>query len=175
MLFGEYVPWPFGWLTRKISTEAGDFAAGSRVVVSPVGTHKIGAFICYESVFPEFVREFVANGAEVLFNISNDGWFGRSAARQQHLDILRMRAAENRRWVLRATNDGITATIDSAGRLRGMLPSYTEATSYSGFRYISEKTFYTRHGDWFAWLCAAIAAAGLAVTRDWYGKNRESE
>ena len=175
VLFGEYVPWPFGWLTRKISTEAGDFAAGSRVVVSPVGTHKIGAFICYESVFPEFVREFVANGAEVLFNISNDGWFGRSAARQQHLDILRMRAAENRRWVLRATNDGITATIDSAGRLRGMLPSYTEATSYSGFRYISEKTFYTRHGDWFAWLCAAIAAAGLAVTRDWYGKNRESE
>jgi apolipoprotein N-acyltransferase len=163
--FGEYVPWPFGWLTRKISTEAGDFAAGSRVVVSPVGAHKIGAFICYESVFPGFVREFVDHGAEVLFNISNDGWFGRSAARMQHVEILRMRAAENRRWILRATNDGITATIDSAGRLRGMLPSYTEATSYSGFRYTSEKTFYTRHGDWFAWLCAAIAVMAVFATR----------
>ena len=159
--FGEFVPWPFGWLTRKISTEAGDFAAGTRVVVSPVGAHKIGAFICYESVFPGFVREFVAKGAEVLFNISNDGWFGRSAARMQHLDILRMRAAENGRWILRATNDGITATIDSAGRVRGALPSYVQATSYSGFRYISEETFYTRHGNWFAWLCGLIAVAGL--------------
>ena len=111
VLFGEFVPWPFGWLTRKISTEAGDFAAGSRVVVSPVGKHKIGAFICYESVFPGFVRKFVAGGANVLFNISNDGWFGQSAARPQHLNIVRMRAAENRRWILRSTNDGITATI----------------------------------------------------------------
>jgi apolipoprotein N-acyltransferase len=166
--FGEYVPWPFGWLTRKISTEAGDFAAGSRVVVSPVGAHKLGAFICYESVFPGFVGEFVNRGAEVLFNISNDGWFGRSAARQQHLEILRMRAAENRRWILRATNDGVTATIDSAGRLRGSLPSYTEATSLNGFRYTSEKTFYTRHGDWFAWLSAMIAAIGLAAGRGWH-------
>ena len=159
--FGEFVPWPFGWLTHKISTEAGDFAAGTRAVVSPVSAHKIGAFICYESVFPGFVREFVANGAEVLLNISNDGWFGRSAARLQHLEILRMRAAENNRWILRATNDGITATIDSAGRLRGALPSYVQATSYSGFRYRSEETFYTRHGNWFVWLCAVIAAAGL--------------
>ena len=94
----------------------------ARVVVSPVGGHKLGTFICYESVFPNFVRRFVADGAEVLFNISNDGYFGKSAARQQHLEIVRMRAAENRRWILRATNDGITATIDPAGRLRGTLP-----------------------------------------------------
>ncbi|MGP8247110.1 MAG: apolipoprotein N-acyltransferase [Bryobacteraceae bacterium] len=163
--FGEYVPYPFGWLTRKISTEAGDFAAGSRMVVSPVGAPQIGAFICYESVFPGFVREFVDHGAEVLFNISNDGWFGRSAARLQHLEILRMRAAENRRWILRATNDGITAAIDSAGRLRAGLLSYTEATLPANFRYISEKTFYTRHGDWFAWFSAAIAVIGLAAAR----------
>jgi apolipoprotein N-acyltransferase len=95
--FGEFVPWPFGF-ANKISTEIGDFAAGSRVVVSPVvtqesGTHKIGTFICYESVFPGFVRKFAAGGAEVLFNISNDGWFGRSAAREQHLSMVRMRAA----------------------------------------------------------------------------------
>jgi apolipoprotein N-acyltransferase len=158
--FGEFVPWPFGF-AKKISTETGDFVPGKRVVVSPVGTHRIGAFICYESVFPNFVRKFAASGAEVLFNLSNDGWFGKSAARYQHLSIVRMRAAENRRWILRATNDGVTATIDSAGRLRGTVPMFTEATSITGFNYISDQTVYTRWGDWFPLLCAVIAAACL--------------
>jgi apolipoprotein N-acyltransferase len=165
--FGEFVPWPLGLLARKISTEAGDFAAGQRAVVSPVGNHQIGTFICYESVFPNFVRKFAAGGAEVLFNISNDGWFGQSAARQQHLDIVRMRAAENRRWILRSTNDGITATIDPAGRLRGTLPLHVEGTSYTGFSYIPERTVYTRWGDWFALLCATIMVMGLVA--DWVG------
>jgi apolipoprotein N-acyltransferase len=160
--FGEFVPWPFGF-AKHISTEVGDFAAGRQVVVSPVGEHRIGTFICYESVFPNFVRNFAAHGAEVLINISNDGWFGKSAARLQHLSIVRMRAAENRRWVLRSTNDGITATIDSAGRLRGMLPLFTEATSYTGFDYISDQTVYTRWGDWFPLLCAALVVLFLVA------------
>jgi len=163
--FGEFVPWPFRAIVSKVSTEAGDFQAGREAVVSPLDGHKIGAFICYESAFPNFVRQFAAHGAEVLFNISNDSWFGNSAARYQHLLLVRMRAAENRRWILRSTNDGITATIDSAGRLRGMLPLYTQATSYTGFTYIPEQTFYTQHGDWFAWLCGAMAIAGLVVSR----------
>ena len=157
--FGEFVPWPLGFLASKISTETGDFAAGKRVVVSPVDGHRIGAFICYESAFPNFVRKFADGGADVLFNISNDGWFGHSAARWQHLSMVRMRAAENRRWILRSTNDGITATIDSAGRMRGSLPLYVQATSYTGFNYDSDKTFYTRFGDWFPLLCATIALA----------------
>ena len=161
--FGEFVPWPFRAIVAKISTEAGDFEAGKRVVVSAVDGHRIGAFICYESVFPNFVRQFAAQGAEALFNISNDGWFGKSAARYQHLLIVRMRAAENRRWILRSTNDGITATIDSAGRLRGELPLYEQATSYTGFNYETVQTYYTRHGDWFAWVCGAIAALGLGA------------
>ena len=160
--FGEFVPWPFGF-ANKISTEVGDFAAGRRVVVSPVDGHQIGGFICYESVFPNFVRKFAAGGAEVLYNISNDGWFGKSAARQQHLTIVRMRAAENRRWILRSANDGITGTIDPAGRLRGTLPLYTQATSYTGFTYIAEQTFYTRLGDWFPVLCAVLAVLALVV------------
>jgi apolipoprotein N-acyltransferase len=150
---------------NKISTELGDFVPGQRVVVSPVGDHKIGAFICYESVLPNFVRQFAAGGAEVLVNISNDGWFGKSAARYQHLEMVRMRAAENRRWILRSTNDGITATIDSAGRLRGTLPLYVEATSYTGFTYISERTPYTRYGNWFVAVCALLAAMGLLAER----------
>jgi apolipoprotein N-acyltransferase len=158
--FGEFVPWPFGF-ANKISTEIGDFVPGKRVVVSPIGNHLGGAFICYESVFPNFVRKFAADGAEVLFNISNDGWFGKSAARQQHLSMVRMRAAENRRWILRATNDGITATIDSAGRLRGTLPLYTAATSLTGFTYIAEHTVYTNWGDWFPLVCATVALLAL--------------
>jgi len=162
--FGEFVPWPLGF-ANKISTEVGDFAAGTRVVVSPAGAHKIGTFICYESAFPNFVRQFAAQGAEVMFNISNDGWFGKSAAREQHLSIVRMRAAENRRWILRSTNDGITATIDSAGRMRGSLPKYIEATSYTGFSYESALTLYTRWGDWFPFLCAMLAVMSLLGTR----------
>ncbi len=162
--FGEFVPWPFDFI-KRITTEAGDFTPGTQVVVSPIDGHKIAAFICYESVFPNFVRRFVADGAEVLFNISNDGYFGRSAAREQHLEIVRMRAAENRRWILRSTNDGITATIDPAGRLRGSLPLYVEAASRTGFSYIQARTFYTRYGDWFPILCAAVTVALLIFTR----------
>jgi len=161
--FGEFVPWPFDFI-KRITTEAGDFVPGTRVVVSPVDGHKIGTFICYESVFPNFVRRFVADGAEALFNLSNDGYFGKSGARYQHLEIVRMRAAENRRWILRSTNDGITATIDPAGRLRGSLPPYIEAASRTGFSYIQERTFYTRFGDWFPILCAVAALSLLALT-----------
>jgi apolipoprotein N-acyltransferase len=154
--FGEFVPWPFHYLADKVSSEVGDFEAGHHVVVSPVGKHRIGAFICYESVFPGFVRKFAAGGAEALFNLSNDGWFGQSAARRQHLNIVRMRAAENRRWILRATNDGITAVIDPAGRIRGSMAPNTRAAYYAGFSYISAQTVYTRFGDWFAALCLLI-------------------
>jgi apolipoprotein N-acyltransferase len=159
--FGEFVPWPFGF-ANKISTEVGDFVPGDKVVVLPVADHKISTFICYESVFPNFVRQFAADGAELLVNVSNDSWFGRSAARVQHLKIVRMRAAENRRWLLRSTNDGITATIDPAGRLLGTLPNYVESASRTAYSYIKDTTFYTRHSDWFAIVCAIFAAGVLA-------------
>src|SRR5580692_2425673 len=96
--------------------------------------------------------QFAGNGAEVLFTISK---------REQHLAIVRMRAAENWRWVLRAANDGITATIDPAGRVLGRLPLYTEATSYTGFNFLSTHRVYTRFGDGFVAVCAAVAVAGL--------------
>ena len=157
--FGEFVPWPFSSIVKKISTEAGDYVPGNRVVVMPLDGHRFSTFICYESVFPNFVRQFVANGAELLINISNDSWYGTSAARQQHLKIVRMRAAENRRWLLRSTNDGITGTIDPAGRLLGTLPNYIESASRTGYSYVKETTFYTRYGDWFPMVCAVISAA----------------
>jgi len=159
--FGEFVPWPFGAIAKKVSTEAGSFEPGRNVVVSQLGDHRIGTFICYESVFPGYVRRFVASGAEVLFNISNDSWYGTSAARNQHLLIVRMRAAENQRWIVRATNDGITAAIDPAGRVVRSAAEREELAVRLPFSYRKELTFYTRFGDWFVALCAVIAAACL--------------
>jgi apolipoprotein N-acyltransferase len=158
--FGEYVPKVFSFVNR-ITQEAGDFAPGNRLVVFPADGHRLGVFICYESVFPAEVRQFVKNGANVLFNLSNDGYFGQSAAREQHLEIARMRAVENRRWLLRVTNDGITAAIDPAGRITQRLPMYREAVARMDYSYINETTLYTEHGDWFAWGCLLAGAVAL--------------
>ena len=162
--FGEFVPWPFGLVTNKVSTEAGDFEAGRNVVVSKLGAHRIATFICYESVFPSYIRRFARDGvkkdgAEALFNISNDSWFGKSQARYQHLQIVRMRAAENRRWIVRATNNGISAVIDPAGRLVHTMPEYTEAAARLRYSYRSDQTLYTKYGDWFVLLCGVGACA----------------
>ncbi len=83
---------------------------------------RFGVFICYEAIFPDHVRQFVRNGAELLINISNDGWFGRSSARAQHLAMARVRAVENRRWLLRDTNNGFTVSVDPYGRIVASMP-----------------------------------------------------
>ncbi len=158
--FGEYVPPPFGWVNR-ITKETSDFVPGNRVVVFPDGGHKLGIFICYEAAFPELVRQFAGDGAEALFNLSNDGYFGHSEAREQHLNLARMRAAENRRWLLFATNDGITAMVDPAGRVTARLPPYRQLAADMQYQYASGTTFYTRHGDWFAWGCLIAGLGAL--------------
>ena len=159
--FGEYVPKLFDFVNR-ITKEAGDFSPGSRLVVFPIGGgHTLSTFICYESVFPSDVRQFARQGAELLVNISNDGYFGGSAAREQHLEIVRMRAAENRRWLLRATNDGITVSIDPAGRIQDKLVSFRKTAGRFNFAFEPGITTYTEHGDWFAWSCLALAALAL--------------
>ena len=104
------------------------FRAGQpRLSNFQVNGHKLGAFICYESAFPDLVRQFARGGAQVLVNMSNDGYFGHTSAREQHLELVRMRAAENRRWILRATNDGITADGRSR-RARGVSRSAVSGT-----------------------------------------------
>jgi apolipoprotein N-acyltransferase len=153
--FGEFIPPLFGWVNR-ITHETGDFVAGERRVEFPLGEHKAAVFICYESAFPDLVREFVHSGAEVLVNLSNDGYFGHSAAHQQHLEIVRMRAAENRRWILRATNDGITAVIDPRGRIVDQLTPFAETAALMPFNYERAEMPYTRWGDWFAWGCLGL-------------------
>ena len=156
--FGEFIPPLFGWI-EKISTEAGDFAPGEQLKVLPVNDLKLGTFICYESAFPHFVRRFAREGANVLINISNDGWFFDTAAREQHLLLARMRAIENRRWLVRVTNNGITASIDPSGRVRQQQPEFRATAARLRFDPIAETTVYSRVGDWFAWSCLALAIA----------------
>lgn len=159
--FGEFVPGVFSWVNR-VTKEAGDFAPGSRVVVFP---NHVGAFICYESAFPDLVREFARNGAEVFVNLSNDGYFGTSAAHEQHLSLVRMRAAENERWIVRATNDGITAVVNPAGRVTERLEPFTQISATMHYGVSTNQTPYTRYGDWFAWSCLVLGIAACVAAR----------
>lgn len=162
--FGEYVP-PFFSFVNRITKEAGDFTPGQHIVVFPLDQQKLGVFICYESAFPHLVRRFVADGANLLVNISNDGYFGRTAAREQHLSLVRMRAVENRRWIIRSTNDGISVAIDPAGRITERVPLYVEAAARMKYGYVDQTTPYSRYGDWFAWSCLGISLICTALGR----------
>jgi apolipoprotein N-acyltransferase len=158
--FGEFVPDIFSWVNR-ITKEAGDFESGGRVVVFP---NRVGAFICYESAFPDLVRQFAHDGADVFVNLSNDGYFGASAAHEQHLSLVRMRAAENARWIIRATNDGITATVDPSGRVTERLSPFAQLAATMRYGTSKEQTPYTRHGDWFAWSCLIVGILACYVS-----------
>lgn len=163
--FGEFVPWPFSLIIDKITLAAGDFYPGRDATVAEVEGRKIGVYICYENVFARGVREFVANGAEVLVNVSNDAWYGSTSARYQHLLIARMRAIENRRYILRSTADGVTTVINRAGQIQTPPPSFEEAVLDARFAYDDELTLFTRWGQWFWVLCSlgALVALGHAA------------
>jgi len=162
--FGEYLPFPqlfafAGGLTKEV----GEFQRGTSRDPLPAGDERLGTFICYESIFPDEVRQFVLRGADVLVNISNDGWYGDSGAWKQHLQQTRMRAIENERWLLSTTNTGLTAAIDPLGRVATEVPRKKRTALVAPYALISGTTFYTRHGDWFAYLCAIISLGALAV------------
>jgi apolipoprotein N-acyltransferase len=162
--FGEYVPFSemFGF-AKKLTKEVGNFVPGKTRNVFSANGYKIGVFICYESIFPDEVRQFAANGGNVFVNISDDAWFGRYGAPGQHLNMARMRAIENNRWLLRATNTGITAAIDPFGRVVARAPRDVRTILDAPFNTVNGMTFYTRHGDWFAYLCAIISGVALAL------------
>ena len=162
--FGEYLPFPrlfafAGGLTKEV----GQFERGrSHAPLDASGT-KLGVFICYESVFPDEVRESVFEGAQVFVNMSNDGWYGDSGAYAQHLNQTRMRAIENNRWLLSATDTGVTASIDPWGRIVAQVPRKERAALVAPYALTSVTTFYTRYGDWFAYVCAIISVVALST------------
>jgi len=160
--FGEYLPFPSlfafaGGLTKEV----GQFERGASRSPLPVDDKQLGVFICYESVFPDEVRQFANNRAQVFVNISNDGWYGDSGAYAQHLNQTRMRAMENDRWILSAANTGVTASIDPFGHIAARIPRKERTALVAPYALNSATTFYTRHGDWFAYACAIISIGAL--------------
>jgi apolipoprotein N-acyltransferase len=171
--WGEYVPFhKFFFFARKLTGKVAAFTPGDDRKVFHLtdgqgAMHRYGIFICYEAVFADEIRQFAKNGAEVFVTGSDDGWYGDTSAPWQLLNMARMRAMENRRWILRATNDGITAAIDPYGRVRQSIPRHKVDALPAEFGYVDYTTFYSEHGDVFAWLCAilSIAVVGWAISK----------
>ena len=169
--FGEFVPFQhLLTFAHKLTGRVSGFTRGEDRKVFSLSDHngvrhRYGVFICYEAVFADEVRKFPELGAEVLVNISDDGWYGDTSAGWQHLNMARMRAVENRRWILRDTNNGVTAVIDPYGRVRQSIPRHQADSLPAQFGFRDDVTFYTAHGDVFGWLCAilGLGIAGWAV------------
>jgi apolipoprotein N-acyltransferase len=176
--FGEYIPFQ-NLLTfaHKLTGRVSSFTRGAdrKVFILPGSNgerHRYGVFICYEAVFADEVRQFARLGAEVLVNISDDGWYGDTSAAWQHLNMARMRAIENRRWILRDTNTGVTAVIDPYGRVRQCIPRHAVDALPAKFGFRDDITFYTAHGDVFGWACVllsfvVVAWSGRKLLRKW--------
>ncbi len=170
--WGEYIPYKSIFsFAKNLTQQAGDMTHGWRRVVFSTDGHGFGVFICYDEIFGDEVRLFAKQGAEVLVNISNDGWYGDTCAPWQTLNMSRMRAIENRRWLLRDTNSGITTVIDPYGRLTASVQRHALTSLAARYGYRSDQTFYTLHGDLFAYLCGIITLGIIAATV-WFGVRR---
>ncbi len=171
--FGEYIPLKSSLLffLDKLVEGIGDFqagpgptvfsftpkppSAGGEAAARPV---KFGVLICYEVIFPDLVRRFALNGAEFLVTITNDAWFGDSSAPMQHFSMVVFRSVENHLAFARAANTGVSGFIDPFGRILQTSPIFTQAVMQAAIPVHQPHTFYSRHGDVFAYGCVLICA-----------------
>ncbi|MEQ1606107.1 MAG: apolipoprotein N-acyltransferase [Pyrinomonadaceae bacterium] len=165
--FGEAIPSPLDGIMPGF---VGNFSYGREYDLFPVGDAKAGVMICFESHFGALSREYVRKGADVLIEMTNDGYLGPTPVLRQHLANAVFRAVETKRPVLRATNVGITVRINQYGDMCDSLiscgpESYTEGASvWSVSKSDGSQTFYVKYGDWFAWLCSAVTLGILALS-----------
>lgn len=160
--FGEYIPYRrLFFFAHQLTQQLVDLQRGKVRKVFRTDGHSFGIFICYESIFADEVRQFAKNGAEVFINISDDGWYGDTSAPWQHLNMARMRAIENHRWILLDTNNGITTAIDPKGRVTYSAPRKIDTSLVVRYGYERDLTFYTRYGDVFAYCCGIIVIGVL--------------
>ncbi len=161
--FGEYVPlrrWlPF---VGKLVAQVGDFVAGSPGQVLKWREHRLAPLICYEAIFPALTRAAALNGADLLVNLTNDAWYGRTSAPYQHLSLCVFRAIESRRSFIRAANTGISGFIDPTGRIENTTGLFVDALASHDVPALTHQSIYTRIGDAFAWLCLAATALAIA-------------
>ncbi len=165
--FGERIPYadavPF--LIKPLSWGVGisNWAKGKDTTVFKLRSGAtFSTVICYESIFPDYVRQFVKKGADILVIITNDGWYGKSSGPYQHAAYATIRAVENRRSIVRAANTGISEVIDPYGRFIGNPTRLDEQAVLEASVPIDRRTtFYSEHGDWVAHIAEAIAAGAI--------------
>jgi apolipoprotein N-acyltransferase len=159
--FGEYVPLrKMLFFAKKLVHAVGEFEFGTNE--SPLqGKLRYGPAICYEIVFPQIARSQVRNGAEVLVTITNDAWYDGTSAPRQHLNMARLRAVEDDRYLLRAGSTGISALVDPVGKIVEEIPMGREGTIFAKFQPKHTVTPYVRFGDWFAWVAVVATIAAL--------------
>jgi apolipoprotein N-acyltransferase len=179
--FGEYIPLHSSLLffLDKLVEGIGDFEAGREATVlsvpgadgaGPDGLGRFGVVICYEVIFPNLVRDFAEAGADFMVTITNDAWFGDSAAPYQHFGMVVLRAVENRRAFARAANTGISGFIDPQGRILSATKIFEEAAISGRIPLERRLTFYSRYGDVFAYACVIITAIFFLLARRRGGK-----
>ncbi|MDE2314249.1 MAG: apolipoprotein N-acyltransferase [Elusimicrobia bacterium] len=165
--FGEYVPIPILRRWIGILDELGNLTPGGPrqpLFQTPLGT--VGVAVCYEMIFPRLIRQDAARGARVIVNITNDGWYKDTWGPYQHFMASRFRAIENRVYVLRAANTGISGIVDPWGRILAEMPLGKNGrldTSIPAADPFPHRSFYARHGDWFGALCLALILAWSAL------------
>jgi len=168
--FGEYVPLKnLLWFVNVLAGGTiGELTPGTTSDVFPTSVGRLGVFICYEAIFPSEVRDFVRAGADVLVNITNDAWFGRSAAPVQHLAMATFRAIETHRYLIRAANTGISAIVAPDGEIIQASALFTPAVLAGTVSAIPRHTPYVHYGDAFAWgtvIVSTIVALVSFATR----------
>jgi apolipoprotein N-acyltransferase len=172
--FGEYVPLP-RWVpgSSLITAIVGNFTPGDNYALISAGPLRAGVFICIESAYPSIARTFASEGADVLINISNDGYLGPTAVMRQHLANAIFRAVENGIPLLRVTNSGITAYVTAGGEVKDESGGFQRAVRTWTVRSSKKnKTFYTRYGDVFAGLSAVLSTFVFVITLP--GMKKES-
>lgn len=163
--FGEYVPLSgILFFVSKMAEGIGEFQPGSDYTLMSVGGVPFGTVICFEVIFPELVRKFVNLGAGFMATLTNDAWFGNSAAPYQHFSMVTFRSVENRVPFVRSANTGISGFIDPYGRIVERSPLFKETALSQKIYPGKSKTFYTKHGDIFGWGCVIIVLSLGATT-----------
>ncbi len=171
LIFGEYLPFSdwFPFL-KDWFPEAGDFRPGKTVEVFELGKTRIGVMICYEDIIPAFTRRLHDKAPHFLVNITNDAWFGKTTEPYQHLALATFRAIENRRFLVRATNTGVSAIVDPVGRVIHETSLERPEVLVADVALLQGETIFQRYGDWFAWGCCGLAVVFLAAS--WFRRGR---
>ncbi|MFW6337767.1 MAG: apolipoprotein N-acyltransferase [Alkalispirochaetaceae bacterium] len=171
--YERQLPWMYDLL---VASNTNFWEKGNDWTVFNAGEVRFSTPICFEDTFGYLSRGFVNEGAEVIVNLTNDSWSFSVPSAMQHMGMAVFRAVENRRTVVRSTNGGMTTTIDPNGRIRGMLPAFTEAYMVDSVPVYTEKTtLYTRFGDWFAFLSLISSALLLLAGVVWRVVRRKAD